>query len=83
MAHADLEIKRVPTVAFSRHAPALPPTLRRTNLPPLSYKTLALIVPFILTWSPPTRCMYSNQLCSTHNRHRGCKHTTAGFIITL
>ena len=26
-------------------------------------------------------CMYSNQLCSSHNFHRGVKHTCSGFII--
>jgi hypothetical protein len=25
-------------------------------------------------------CMFSNQLCSSHNSHRGCNHTSASFL---
>jgi len=45
---------------------------------------------FVIAWGsnlqPSTSvackfCMYSNQLCSSHNFHRGSKHSTAGFLV--
>ena len=64
----------------------LPPYLENPAFPSASLSSLSpnccyrFTSSIVYTHFAPRLCMYSNQLCSSHNSHRGCHHTTAGFL---
>ena len=46
-----------------------------------SARAHSLRVQTLHSWINSRHCMFSNQLCSSHNTHRGSKHSCADYLI--